>query len=101
MDIAEVFDADIAVTGPDPNAEGHFFVKRQDDVDHDEFVVGLLGFLGDTDRLALHHRSGFAIVRLPYGRAQRLKQVPGVAVVGGVQFDPERFAAVTGMEPPS
>lgn len=45
MDIAEVFDADIAVTGPDPNAEGHVFVKRQDDVDHDQFVVGLLEFL--------------------------------------------------------
>lgn len=99
MDIAEAFGANISVEGPDPDTEGQFFVKRPDHVDHDEFVVGLLGYLGDADRLVLHHRSGFALVRLPYGRAQRLKQVPWVSVVGGVQFDLERFAAVTGIDP--
>lgn len=100
VDIADQFGATIDIKGPDPAAEGYFFVKRQATVDHDEFMQGLLRFLGDPDRLAFHHRSGFAIVRLSYGRAQRLKRFPHVAQVGGVQFDPGQFAAVTGLDTP-
>lgn len=99
VDIAEKFGAKIDISGPDPDAVGYFFVKREAAVDHDQFMQGVLRFLGDPDRLAFHHRSGFAIVLLPYGRAQRLKRFPHVAQVGGVQFDPEQFAAMTGMNP--
>lgn len=99
MDIAEQFDADIDIEGPDPATLGTFFVKRPASVDHDQFMLGLLGFLGDSSRLAMHHRSGFALVILPYGDAKRLERYPWVDTVGGVQFDPEQFAAVTGMRP--
>lgn len=101
MNVAERFDAKIEVDGPDPDAEGTFFVKRRGDVDHDQFMVGLLSFLGTRDRLVLHHRSGFALVVLSYARAHRLRSYPWVQVVAGVQFDPERFAEVTGLQPPS
>lgn len=101
MNIAELFDAEIEIDGPDPDAEGTFFVKRREDVGHDQFMVGLLTFLGDRDRLVMHHRSGFALVVLPYARAQRLQSYPWVQIVAGVQFDPERFAEVTGLQQPS
>ncbi|EMA57181.1 hypothetical protein [Halorubrum lipolyticum] len=94
--VAERFGASIEVAGPDPEAEGFFFVKRAETVDHEAFVTGLLGLVGTTGRLVLHHRSGFAIVRLPHGRARRLGQLPWIDAVGGVRFDPERFAAMTG-----
>lgn len=97
VDIADKFGATIDIKGPDSETVGYFFVKRQEAVDHDQFMQGLLRFLGDPDRLAFHHRSGFAIVQLSYGQAQRLKQFPHVAQVGGVQFDPEQFAAMTGL----
>jgi hypothetical protein len=96
MDMAERFDADITVEGPSPNTVGTFLVKRPEGIDHDQFMVGLLGAIGSPDRLVMHHRSGFAVVVLPYGRAQRLKAYPWVETVGGIRFDPERFAAVTG-----
>lgn len=99
MDIADRFDAKIEVEGPDPGMEGTFLVTRQADVDHEQFMVGVLAFLGDSNRLVMHHRSGFALVTLPYGRAQRLKRYPWVETIGGVQFDPARFAAVTGAGP--
>lgn len=98
VDMAELFDAKVEVDGPDPDEVGTFFVTRRPDVDHDEFMVALLGLLGTPDRLLVHHRSGFAVVRLPFGRAQRLRAYPWVETVGGVRFDPERFAAVTGMD---
>ena len=100
MDIAKAFGAEISVEGPDPLSEGYFFVRRRDDADHEAFMLSLLGFLGSTDRLVMHHRTGFAVVRLPFGRAERLKRQPAVAVVGGIQFNPEQFAAVTGAPPP-
>ena len=96
MSLAERFGATVDVNGPDPDTEGFFFVKRQDQIDHDAFVTGLLGLLGTAGRLVLHHRSGFAIVRLPFGRAQRLKRFPWIKTVGGIRFNPEQFAAVTG-----
>lgn len=95
VDMAELFDAKIEVDGPDPDDVGTFFVKRRPDVDHEQFMVALLGVIGNPDRLLVHHRSGFAVVRLPFGRAQRLRAYPWVEVVGGVRFDPEQFAAVT------
>lgn len=101
MDIADQFGATIDVEGPAPDTEGTFFVKRRAGVDHEQFMVGLLGVLGDPDRLVMHHRSGFAVVVLPYGRAKRLEAYPWVELVGGIQFDPEQFAAVTGMHPSS
>ena len=93
--MAELFDARIEVDGPDPDDVGTFFVKRRPDVDHEQFMVALLGFLGNPDRLLVHHRSGFAVVTLPFGRARRLRAYPWVEVGGGVRFDPEQFAAVT------
>ena len=99
MNIAERFGATIEISGPDPDAEGTFFVKRPDGIDHDAFVTGLLGVIGNSDRLVLHHRAWFAIVQLPFGRAQRLKRYPWIAAVGGVNFDPEQFAAVMGPPP--
>lgn len=99
MNVAQAFGAEISLVGPNPDAEGHFFVTHPPDVDHQEFMVRLLGFLGTPDRLLLHHRTGFAVVRLPFGRAGRLKASPWVAVCGGIQFDPERFAAITGIQP--
>jgi len=95
MTIAERFGASIEVAGPDPKTEG-FFVKRRDAVDHDAFVTGLLGLVGTSGRLVLHHQSGFAIVRLSHGRAQRLGRLPWVDTVGGIRFDPEQFAAIAG-----
>lgn len=100
MTVAERFGATVEVTGPDPDTEGFFFVKRSESVDHDEFVTGLLGLLGTAGRLVLHHRSGFAIVRLPFERAQRLTRFPWIETVGGIRFDPERFAALTGAVDP-
>ena len=96
MNIAERFGASVSVEGPDPESEGFFFVKRRAEIDHDTFVTGLLGLLGTAGRLVLHHRSGFAIVRLPFGRAQRLKRYTWIETVGGIRFDPAQFAAVTG-----
>jgi hypothetical protein len=96
MTLAERFGASVSVEGPDPESEGFFFVKRRAEIDHDTFVTGLLGLLGTAGRLVLHHRSGFAIVRLPFCRAQRLERYPWVETVGGVRFDPAQFAAVTG-----
>ncbi len=100
MDMAERFGADITVEGPAPDVVGTFLVKRPESVDHDQFMVGLLGAIGSPDRLVMHHRSGFAVVVLSYGRAQRLKAYPWVETVGGIRFDPERFAAVTGTSAP-
>ena len=96
MSIAERFGASIEVAGPDPGAEAFFFVKRREDIDHDAFVTGLLGLIGTAGRLVLHHQSGFAVVRLPHGRAQRLGRLPWIEAVGGIRFDPEQFAAMTG-----
>jgi hypothetical protein len=96
MSVAERFGASVDITGPDPETEGFFFVKRREGVDHEAFVTGLLGLVGTTGRLVLHHRSGFAVVRLPYGRARRLGRLPWIDTVGGVRFDPEQFAAVAG-----
>ena len=96
MSVAERFGASIEVTGPDPETEGFFFVKRREEIDHEAFVTGLLGLVGTAGRLVLHHRSGFAIVRLPHGRAQRLGRLPWIDTVGGIRFDPERFAAMAG-----
>jgi hypothetical protein len=96
MSVAERFGASIAVSGPEPDAEAFFLVKRPESVDHDAFVTGLLGMVGMGGRLVLHHRSGFAIVRVSHERARRLRQLPWTDTVGGVRFDPEQFAAVTG-----
>lgn len=96
MNIAERFGATIEVDGPASDDEGFFFVKRPDGVDHDAFVMGLMGVLGGPQRLVLHHRNGFAIVRVPFGRAQRLKRLPWIATIGGITFDPERFANLAG-----
>ncbi|EMA64823.1 hypothetical protein [Halorubrum kocurii] len=97
MSVADRFGASVEITGPDPETEGFFFVKRRDEVDHDAFVTGLLGLVGTADRLVLHHRSGFAVVRLSHGRAQQLGRLPWVDAVGGVRFDPEQFAAIAGV----
>lgn len=96
MSLIERFGATVELNGPDPETEAFFFVKRQDAIDHEAFVTGLLGLLGTSGRLVLHHRSGFAVVRLPFGRAQRLKQFSWIKTVGGIRFDPEQFAAVAG-----
>jgi len=86
MTIAERFGASIEVAGPDPKTEGFFFKKR-DAVDHDAFVTGLLGLVGTSGRLVLHHQSGFAIVRLSHGRAAALgRTLPWVDTVGGIRF---------------
>ncbi|WP_144796336.1 hypothetical protein [Halorubrum depositum] len=96
MTLAERFGASIEVSGPDPDAEAFFFVKRPESVDHDAFVTGLLGLVGTSGRLVLHHRSGFAVVRVSHDRARRLGRLPWIDSIGGVRFDPEQFAAVTG-----
>ena len=96
MNIAERFGATIQLNGPNPDTEGFYFVKRPDDVDHTAFVTALLGIIGSPDRLVFHHRSGFAVVKISFDRAQRLRRLPWTLTVGGVGFDPERFAAVTG-----
>ncbi len=96
MNIAERFGASIDVRRPDADAEGFFFVKRRDDVDHDVFVTGLLGVIGRADRLVLHHRTGFAVVRVSFDRSRRLSRLPWIETVGGIRFDPEQFAAIAG-----
>lgn len=96
MSLAERFGASIEVSGPGPDAEAFFFVKCPESIDHDAFVTGLLGLVGTSGRLVLHHRSGFAIVRVSHERAQRLRRLPWIDAVGGVRFDPEQFAAMTG-----
>ncbi|MWV63666.1 hypothetical protein GRS48_02335 [Halorubrum sp. JWXQ-INN 858] len=101
MTIADRFGADIDVRGPDPDSEGTFLVTPVDGVDHEAFVTALLGVIGGHDRLLAHHRSGFALVRIPFDRSRRLRRLPWIATVGGVSFDPERFAAVVGGNPPT
>ncbi|MFO8114156.1 MAG: hypothetical protein R6U01_02145 [Halorubrum sp.] len=100
MSLAERFGASIEVSGPDPDAEAFLFVKRPDSTDHDAFVTGLLGIVGTSGRLVLHHRSGFAVVRVSHERARRLRRLPWIDTVGGVRFDPAQFAAVTGAPVP-
>lgn len=99
MTIADRFGATVEISGPEPDAEGTFLVLPIEGVDHDAFVTAVLGVVGNPDRLLAHHRSGFALVRLPFERGRRLKRLPWVATVGGVSFDPERFAAVVGTAP--
>jgi hypothetical protein len=100
MDMATAFGADVTIEGPPPETEGYVFVKRRPEADHEAFVVWLLGVVGAPDRLLLHHRSGFAVVRLAFGRIGRLRSAPFVEAAGGIQFDAERFAAVTGATTP-
>ncbi|WP_331234415.1 hypothetical protein [Natronorarus salvus] len=95
--MARRFGARVDVTRPDPTTEGAFLVRSQGSVDHDEFMGAVLTFLGTADRLVVHHRSGIAVVRLSYGQARRLRGHPMVSLVGSVGFDPDRFAAVTGI----
>ena len=97
MNLAERFGATIMISGPNPDAEGFFFVKRPDDVDHTLFVTALLGTIGAPERLVLHHRSGFAVVKVSYEGANRLRRLPWISTVGGIGFDVERFSAVTGI----
>lgn len=99
MDMAEAFGATVSVEGPPSDAEGYVFVKRRPEVDHEVFMVRLLAVIGTPDRLLLHHRSGFAIVRQSFGRIKRVRSDPFVETAGGIQFDAERFAAVTGSGP--
>lgn len=101
MTIAERFGASIEVAGPDPKTEGFFFVKRRDAVDHDAFVTGLLGLVGTSGRLVLHHQSGFAIVRLSHGRAQRLGRLPWVDTVvasGSIRSSSQRSQVLPSRE---
>ena len=93
------FGAKVDVEGPDPDAEAYFFVKRAADVDHQSFMVALLGLLGDPGRLVLHHRTGFAVVITTFAGANRLRASPLISTVGGIQFDPEQFASVVGTDP--
>ncbi len=95
--MARRFGARVDVKRPDPAAESAFLVRSRGSVDHDEFMGAILTFLGRPDRLVVHHRSGIAVVRLSYGQARRLRGHPMVALVGSVGFDPDRFAAVTGI----
>ena len=97
--LRERFGAEVHVDGPDPSAAAYFFVKRAAGVDHQPFMVTLLGLLGDPDRLVLHHRSGFAVVVTTFGDAERIRASPLVSTVGGIQFDPEQFASVVGTGP--
>ena len=96
MTVAERFGATVDVSGPASDAEGTFLVTPADSVDHEVFVTALLGAVGGSDRLLAHHRSGFALVRLSFERGERLKRLPWVGTVGGVNFDAERFATVVG-----
>lgn len=96
MDMAAAFGAEITVEGPPPETEGYVFVKRRPEVDHEAFMVWLLGVLGTPERLLLHHHSGFAVVQLPFGRIRQLRAAPFVESAGGIQFDAERFASLTG-----
>lgn len=99
MSIIERFGARVEVDGPDQDEEAYFFVKRHPEVDHQAFMVALLGLLGDPNRLVIHHRSGFAVVLTTFGRSRRLRANPLVSTVGGIQFDPEQFASVVGSLP--
>lgn len=98
MNIAERFGASIQINRPELQQEQFFLVKRDGEIEHDAFMTGLLGLLGRTDRLVFHHRSGFAIVQLPYDQAQKLKRNPWITFVGGVQFDFEQFNAIIGSD---
>lgn len=97
-DIREAFGATVTFEGPDPDDQAVFFVKRVPDADHQAFMLSVLGGIGNPDRLILHHPSGFALVRLRYGMAKRLQGAPLVETVGAIQFDAERFAAMTGAQ---
>ncbi|MFO7927452.1 MAG: hypothetical protein ACQET5_10765 [Halobacteriota archaeon] len=71
-------------------------MKRRAEVDHEVFMIRVLAAIGTPDRLLLHHCSGFAIVRPPFGRLKQVRSDTLVETAGGIQFDAERFAAVTG-----
>ena len=98
MTMADRFGATVEVTEPDAAMQGTFFVKRQPTIAHDSFMISLLGALERHSELVMHHQSGFAVVQLPYGRAQKLKRLPGVDTVGGIQLNLEQFRAITGAD---
>lgn len=96
MTIAERFGATVDITEPDAAMQGTFFIKRLPTIPHESFMISLLGALESHSELIMHHQSGFAVVQLPYGRAQELKRLSGVETVGGIQLNLEQFKAVTG-----
>jgi hypothetical protein len=100
MTIADRFGATVEVTEPDATMQGTFFIKRRPTIPHESFMISLLGALDSHSELVMHHQSGFAVVQLPYGRAQGLKRLPGVDTVGGIQLNLEQFRAVTGTKSP-
>ena len=96
MRLAERFGATIELTEPDATLQGTFFVKRRPTAAHESFMTSLLAALESHSQLIMHHQSGFAVVELSYGDAQRLKRLPAVDTVGGIQLNLEQFRAVTG-----
>lgn len=91
---AAAFGADVDVTGPDPSATGYFLVVRRDDADHEPFVRRVAGVVGGTDRFLLHNPGGLVVVATTYGVAQRLRSLPDVRLVGGVDVDVEQLRSV-------
>lgn len=96
MTIAERFGATIDIQRPADDVDGVFFVKRREEVDHDSFVIAVMGAIGGSDRLIFHHRVGIAVVTVSFSQARRLRRSPWVEMVGSIRFNPEQFAAITG-----
>jgi predicted ATPase len=91
MGVREAFDADVEMKGPDPSEWGHFLVKRHEDVDHEAFLRLVSNRVGGDEFVLLDSPGGVVIVTAPFALAERLRQLPQVARVGGVTVDPDRF----------
>lgn len=95
-DVAEAFDAKISVDRPDGDDQAFFLVKRQADVDHEEFFRWLAARVGGTEKLLFHHPDGLFVVWTSFGVARSLESYQWVALVGGVDVDLERLQSLLG-----
>lgn len=96
VDMAKAFGAEIDVTRPNGDENGFFMVKREPDVDHEEFFEWLVSVVGGADNLLFHHADGLFVVWTTFEVSRWLEDRRTVATVGGVTVDSEQFRSMLG-----